>query len=106
MKRLARDKILVECAPTSNYQTGAVAPGDPHPIFEFLEHGIPVSICTDNTTVSRTSHSQESAFVAERIGVTAVREIHRDSEKHTFIGATESWKKTVKGRRPADARKA
>jgi adenosine deaminase len=104
MKRLAKDQILVECAPTSNYQTGAVAPGDPHPIFEFLEQGIPVSICTDNTTVSRTSHSQESAFVAEKIGVAAVREIHRQSAAHTFIGATEAWKKTVKGRRPGEVR--
>lgn len=103
MKRLARDGILVECAPTSNYQTGAVARGDEHPIFEFLEQGIPVSICTDNTTVSRTSHSQESAFVAARVGVAAVREIHRESAKHTFIGATEEWKSTVKRAHPARA---
>ena len=106
MKRLARDQILVECAPTSNYQTGAVAPGDPHPIYEFIERGIPVSICTDNTTVSRTSHSQESALVAEQIGVSAVREIHRAAAKRTFIGATDSWKDTVKGRRPGSVKRA
>lgn len=103
MKRLATDQILVECAPTSNYQTGAVAAGDPHPIFEFLEHGIPVSICTDNTTVSRTSHAQESAIVARQIGVDAVREIHRKAAAHSFIGATAEWKKTVKGQRPGKA---
>jgi adenosine deaminase len=105
MRRLARDQILVECAPTSNYQTGAVAPDEPHPIYEFLEHGIPVSICTDNTTVSRTSHSQESALVAEKIGVAAVRDIHRQAAKRTFIGATEGWKKTEKGRRPGSVKR-
>jgi adenosine deaminase len=106
MRRLAKDQILVECAPTSNYQTGAVAPGDPHPIYEFLERGIPVSICTDNTTVSRTSHSLESALVAEKIGVSAVREIHRQAARRTFIGATEGWKKTEKGRRPGSVKRA
>ena len=64
-----------------------------------------VSICTDNTTVSRTSHSRESALVAEQIGVEAVRRIHRDAAKHTFIGATEAWKKTEKGKRPNEVRR-
>ncbi len=99
LKRMARDQILVECAPTSNYQTGAVKVGDPHPIHTFLEHGIPVAICTDNTTVSRTTHSGESALVAKEIGVDAVREIHRQAEQHTFIGRTEHWKETHKGAR-------
>jgi len=104
LRRLARDQILVECAPTSNYQTGAVKRGTRHPIYEFLEHGVPVSICTDNTTVSQTSSSQESALVAKEIGLKAVREIHRAAAAHTFIGVTESWKTTVKGRRPGAAR--
>ena len=104
LRRLARDQILVECAPTSNYQTGAVKRGTRHPIYEFLEHGVPVSICTDNTTVSQTSSSQESALVADEIGVKAVREIHRAAAAHTFIGVTESWKTTVKGRRPGSVR--
>ena len=102
MKRLARDQILVECAPTSNYQTGAVKAGTRHPIFTFLERGIPVSIATDNTTVSRTSHSKESAFVAEEIGLDAVAEIHRTAREHSFIGRTEAWKITEKGARPGE----
>jgi adenosine deaminase len=97
LKRLARDKILVECCPTSNYQTGAVKRGEPHPIFTFLEYGIPVAICTDNTTVSRTSHDHESAFVAAEVGVETVRAIHREAEQHSFIGRTEAWKRTEKG---------
>jgi adenosine deaminase len=86
LKRMARDKILVECAPTSNYQTGAVKKGEKHPIFTFLEHGIPVALCTDNTTVSRTSHDQESAYFLDELGEKAIAEIHREAAKHTFIG--------------------
>ena len=104
LRRLARDQILVECALTSNYQTGAVDRGSRHPIHDFLENGVPVSICTDNTTVSQTSSSQESALVADEIGVKAVREIHRAAAAHTFIGVTESWKTTVKGQRADVAR--
>ena len=106
LKRMARDQILVECAPTSNYQTGAVAPSDPHPIHTFLEHGIPVAICTDNVTVSRTSHSGETARVAAELGEDAVREIHRRAEEHTFIGLTEHWKETHKGAKRPKARSA
>ena len=46
MKRLSRDRVLVECCLTSNFQTGAAPAGRPHPIWEFLEHGIPVAIYT------------------------------------------------------------
>lgn len=88
LKRMARDGIVVECCPTSNYQTGAVSPGTPHPILTFLEHGVPVAICTDNTTVSRTSQDLESAKVAGwlgRNGEDIVAGIHRKSVKYSFI---------------------
>ncbi len=99
MKRLARDRILVECAPTSNFQTGAVEVGQRHPLFDFLDAGVPVAICTDNTTVSRTDQNRESAWVAEQIGVEAVRDIHRQARDFCFIGRTDSWKSTKKGSR-------
>ena len=85
LRRLAKDKILVECAPTSNYQTGAVPRGQVHPIFRFLEAGIPVALCTDNTTVSNTSHSRESAFFLRELGLPTIRKIHREAKRHTFI---------------------
>ncbi len=93
LRRMAKDKILVECAPTSNYQTGAVAKGERHPIFTFLEHGIPVAICTDNTTVSRTSHNQESALFVKELGVREIRRIHRCAESHSFIDETRVTRK-------------
>jgi len=43
MRRLARDGIVVECCLSSNYHTGAIARGAPHPIRRFLEAGVPVT---------------------------------------------------------------
>jgi adenosine deaminase len=85
LKRMAKDQILVECAPSSNYQTGAVARGERHPIFTFLEYGIPVALCTDNTTVSATSQNRESALFLKELGIDTIREIHRAAIGHSFI---------------------
>jgi adenosine deaminase len=85
MKRLARDRILVECCLHSNYHTGAVKKGERHPIFAFLEAGVPVAICCDNTTVSRTDQLIETLRVAEDLGFGAVAEIHRKAQAFTFI---------------------
>ncbi len=85
LKRLAKDKILVECCISSNRHTGAVKKGAPHPIKTFLDHGVPISICCDNSTVSRTDQNVECAIAAKEIGVDAVLQTLRDSEAHTFI---------------------
>jgi adenosine deaminase len=85
LKRLARDQILVECCLSSNYHTGAVKPGVRHPIYTFLEAGVPVAICCDNSTVSRTDPIRESLRVVEEIGFEAVASIHKAARGHTFI---------------------
>ena len=85
LRRLARDRVLVECCLSSNYGTGAVRRGERHPIHSFLEAGVPVAICCDNTTVSRTDQLRESVRVAEDIGAEAVVAIHRDAGPFTFI---------------------
>jgi len=88
LRRLARDRILVECCPTSNRQTGAVPRGERHPIHTFLEHGIPVALCTDNTTVSRTDQDREAArFLRERgpDGMAVLERIHATAAQHSFI---------------------
>jgi adenosine deaminase len=85
VKRLARDRILVECCLTSNRHTGAVPRDTPHPIFTLLDAGVPVAICSDNTTVSRTNAVSESCLVAERAGVEVVEGIHRAAVAHSFI---------------------
>jgi adenosine deaminase len=89
VKRLARDRILVECCLSSNVHTGAVKRGEPHPIGAFLEAGVPVAICCDNSTVSRTDQSVESLLAAAQLGVEAVEAIHRAAEGFTFISEAQ-----------------
>lgn len=85
LKRLARDKVLVECCFTSNYQTGAVKMNTPHPIFTFLEYGVPVAICTDNTTVSHTSQNKENEKLLEWFKPEELERIHTKAREHSFI---------------------
>ncbi|MFQ5588592.1 MAG: adenosine deaminase, partial [Nitrospiria bacterium] len=85
LKRLARDRVMIECCYTSNYQTGAVAQGAPHPILTFLEYGIPVSICTDNTTVSSTSQNVENTRLLQWLTPEELSAIHGGSAQHSFI---------------------
>lgn len=85
VRRLAKDRICVECCLSSNAHTGAVKRGVRHPIETFLEAGVPVAICCDNTTVSRTNQVRESARAAAAIGFDAVERIHRDADAFSFI---------------------
>jgi len=85
LRRLAKDRILVECCLTSNYQTGAAKRGEPHPIYTFLDHGIPVAVCTDNTTVSDTDQNRENRMLLERLKIGEIAAIHRRAREHSFI---------------------
>ena len=87
MRRLARDRILVECCLTSNYQTGAVKRSGRHPIHDFLEAGVPVAICTDNTTVSNTDQGRENAMLEKELGAPALATIHAEARDWSFIRA-------------------
>ncbi len=95
MRRLARDKIAVECCVTSNYHTGAVAKGVRHPLHAFLEAGVPVALCCDNTTVSRTDQMKESLRVAAEVGIDAVERIHREAEAYSFIRPERALKESL-----------
>lgn len=85
LRRMARDQIMVEVCQTSNYQTGAVVRGQEHPIYKFLEAGIPVSICTDNTTVSDTNQNKENVLLLEKLSIEEIAGIHYRSASHSFI---------------------
>ena len=46
---------------------------------------MPVAICCDNSTVSRTDQVRESARAAELVGVESVEAIHREAQAFSFI---------------------
>ena len=51
----------------------------------FLEAGVPVALCCDNTTVSRTDQVREGLRAVEQVGLGAVEEIHRAAAGFSFI---------------------
>lgn len=59
MQLCADRKIGVELCPTSNLQTKALTDFSQYPFTEFYEAGIPLSINTDNRTVSSTTCTEE-----------------------------------------------
>ena len=85
LRRMARDKVLVEICLSSNYHTGAVKRGQVHPVVKILQAGVPIAICCDNTTVSRTDQVQESLKVVELLGLETVERIHLEAEAYSFI---------------------
>ena len=93
VRRLARDRILVECCVTSNRQTRAVPPGVVHPIHAFLEQGVPVAVCTDNTTVSGTDQTRENALLLERLSLPEIEAIHRGAAAHSFVRRVPAFAK-------------
>lgn len=68
MRAYAEAGIGVEMCPSSNFQTKAVTGWNDYPLPEFLEAGIPVSINTDNRTVSDTTLTKELLMVYEQYG--------------------------------------
>lgn len=68
MRAYADAGIGVEMCPTSNFQTKAVRGWEEYPLMEFVEAGIPVSINTDNRTVSGTTMTQELTKIYEQYG--------------------------------------
>ena len=69
-KLCAEKRIGIEMCPTSNLQTKAVEDLKKYPLKDFMEQGIPVSIHTDNRTVSRTTLQDEFGILQKELGLT------------------------------------
>lgn len=68
MEYCAQHKIPFEMCPVSNLQTKAVQSMEEYPLALFLEKGIPVTINTDNRTVSDTSMTRELQLIQDYYG--------------------------------------
>ncbi|MGN0164579.1 MAG: adenosine deaminase [Lachnospiraceae bacterium] len=68
MNYLAKHKIPLELCPTSNLQTKAVEDINHFPLVTFLEKGIPVTLNTDNRTVSSTCLKNEFRLIEKLPG--------------------------------------
>jgi len=66
LRRLAKDRVTLEVCLSSNLQTGAVESLKAHPLRKFLDAGIPVTLATDNPTVSATGLTEEYLLAIDR----------------------------------------
>lgn len=69
MRYCAEHEIPFEMCPVSNLQTKAVRSMEEYPFLKFLETGIPITINTDNRTVSNTSLTKEIELLQGYYGI-------------------------------------
>lgn len=80
-------RITLECCPTSNAQTHAVASLGEHPIKAYLDQGIRVTVNTDNRLMSHTTVSKELFICHTQIGLTEddIRKVIVNGFKSSFL---------------------
>ncbi|HKY60182.1 MAG TPA: adenosine deaminase [Gemmatimonadota bacterium] len=61
-------RIPLEMCPTSNVQTGAVDSIEEHPIREYFDRGLRVTVNTDNRLMSNTTMTREIELLVEHLG--------------------------------------
>jgi adenosine deaminase len=86
MAECAAKRIGVELCPTSNLQTKAVHSMEEYPFMQFFKAGIPLSVNTDNRTVSRTTCAAEAALLQNtyQLFPEDFAKIYRDSVEMSF----------------------
>lgn len=67
---LLRREVTLEACPTSNVHTGVIESVAEHPLPQWLELGLKVAVCTDNTLLSAVTLADEIAAVAALAGMT------------------------------------
>jgi adenosine deaminase len=83
---IARDLHLEVC-PTSNVHTGAVLSIADHPINRLWRAGVSLSYHTDNTLMSRITHSSEARVLLEDtpLGVADLLTMAHEAARHSFL---------------------
>lgn len=86
MKELAERQIPLELCPTSNLQTKA-STAEAYPLRRFLDAGIPITINTDNPTVSQTTIAQEFLRIQTQYDITEAERLKllRNAEQARFV---------------------
>src|SRR5256885_9317372 len=80
-------RIPIECCPSSNVQTGAVADIATHPFKFYLDFGIRVTVNTDNRLITNTSMTKELILLVRQFNLTVsdVRNVLIAGFKSAFL---------------------
>jgi aminodeoxyfutalosine deaminase len=89
IEELSRRQIPVEICLTSNLRTGCCPAISEHPLRRYFDHGLMVTLNTDDPAMFRTSLSREYALAQEEFGFTDehLRELARNSFEASFLPA-------------------
>lgn len=87
MKRLARDGVLLETCPTSNYVTRSIDHWSDHPLPRFLEAGVPVSVSTDDPGIFGVTLGDEYARCKASLGMSEadLARVDAYATAHSFL---------------------
>jgi adenosine deaminase len=88
LRQLAAKNVLVEVALSSNEQILGER-GKQHPLPLLLRHRVPVAIVTDDSGVSRSTHTNEFAKAVEEHGLDypTIKRMVRNSLEYAFVDA-------------------
>lgn len=88
---LLRDRaVTIDACPTSNIFTAALAKGEPHPLREFLDAGVAVTLSSDDPTFFKTSVTAEYEYAAALgCGVEEITAIAKASFERSFLPASD-----------------
>jgi len=91
MDYLALHQIGIESCPTSNIHTSTVSDYESHPIAKFLDHGINVSLNTDDPGVSDIDIEYEYTVAAKAIGLTPAQllTLQQNGLRQAYLSASE-----------------
>ena len=92
LDELAARGVLVEVCLSSNDQILEIR-GAGHPLAQYLAHGVPVALATDDQGVSRSSLAGEyrRAAVDQHLGYRQLKTMARDSLEHAFVPGASLW---------------
>ena len=94
LAELAAKQILVEVCLSSNSQILEIS-GAKHPLAQYLAHGVPVALATDDQGVSRSSMAGEylRAALDQHLTYRQLKTLARNSLEHAFLPGASVWTK-------------
>ena len=93
LKRMARDKIMVEICLTSNTGILGVS-GTQHPLATYMKYGVPTALATDDEGVSRSemTHEYVKAVQEQNVSYRQLKTMARNSLQFAFVEGEALWK--------------
>lgn len=91
---IKKKNILLEICPTSNIQTSIFKTYQDHPIKKLYDEFVPLSINTDNRTVSNTTLTEEYHHLITNLNMSVqdIININKTTILHTFLSSNEQDK--------------